>query len=244
MGKLIVISSGKGGVGKSTVAVGLATALNNGGKKVLLIDADEGLRCLDLMLSVTDKLVFDLSDLLKDNSLIESAIYPVENTEGLYLLPAPAAEGQTNKALMASQIELFTEAYDYVILDCSAGYNEELCSKFSNSAKFILVANTDAVSTRDVYFVGEMLRKYNLTDLCLVVNCFKKSEVKKFSINIDNIIDQTFIKLLGIVPFDNSVKEAAHKGKPIKYGKAAMAFQRIAARIDGEEILLPKVSYI
>lgn len=244
MGKLIVISSGKGGVGKSTVAVGLATALNNGGKKVLLIDADEGLRCLDLMLSVTDKLVFDLSDILEDDSLIDSAIYPVKNMNGLFLLPAPATEGTTNKEKMAAQIELFTDVYDYVIVDCSAGYNEELCSFFSNKAIFILVSLTDAVSTRDVYFVGEMLRKYKLSNLYMIVNCFKKSEVKKFKINIDKMIDETAVKLLGIVPFDNQVKVAAHRGKPIKLGRAAKALHRIAARIDGADIPLPKVTDI
>ncbi len=244
MGKLLVIGSGKGGVGKSTVAVGLAVSLNNSGKKVLLIDADEGLRCLDLMLSVTEKLIFDLSDVLNDDALTDSAIYSVSGTDGLYLLPAPTAEGMIDKQKAAERISLFTEIYDYVIVDCSAGYNEELCESFKSDTEFLLVANTDAVSVRDVYYVGQMLTGHGFKNLSMVINCFQKNEVGKFKVNIDNIIDETYIKLLGIVPFDKSVKEASFKGKPIRYGKAAMAFQRIAARVDGADVPLPKIKNI
>ena len=97
MGKLIVITSGKGGVGKSTVAVGLASALNNGKKSVLLIDADAGLRCLDLMLSASENLVFDLADVVLGNATPSQAIYSV-NGEGLYLLAAPSKENSVENA--------------------------------------------------------------------------------------------------------------------------------------------------
>ena len=108
----------------------------------------------------------------------------------------------------------------------------------------MIVTNTDAVATRDAFFIGEMLRKYEFKNLSMIVNCLKISDADEFKINIDNIIDETYIRLLGLIPFDMQVKKAAFSGKLIKFGRAAMAFQRIAARVDGNEIPLPECKKI
>lgn len=243
MGKLIVIASGKGGVGKSTVAVGLATSLNNSKKSVLLIDADAGLRCLDLMLGATENLVFDLSDVALGNISSSGAIQSV-NSNGLYLLAAPSKENSVDFGKIIDTVNNVLPDFDYVIVDCSAGYNEELCSLFPKETMFLIVTNTDAVATRDAFFIGDMLRKYDYKHISMIVNNFKASDVSEFKVNIDNIIDETYIKLLGIVPFDKQIKKATYKGQTFKFGRAAKAFQRIAARVDGNSIPLPNYKKI
>lgn len=240
MGRLVVITSGKGGVGKSTVAVGLAGALCLENKKVLLVDADEGLRCLDLMLSLSDSLVFDLGDILDENVVVFDAIHKVNSVPGLSFIAAPLSYGKVDGKKLAELTVRLKLDYDYVILDCPAGVDKKYIKHLDSSAEFIVVTNTDAVSVRDACEMSYSITECGYDNIRLIINRFVKKNVLTIHKNIDSIIDESGVRLLGIVPEDKQVQIAAADGKMIKFGRAAMAFQRIAARIEGADIQLPK----
>ena len=158
MGLVIATCSGKGGVGKSTVSVNTAIALQNEGKSVLLIDMDAGMRCLDLLLGVNEKLVFDLSDVLAGKSL-EECILRIDGYRELYLLAAPATKDEIDTEKWKELISLVSDNFDAVIIDFPAGNDVSLLSALPYDAQIVCVANPDAVSVRDASFMGNLLSK-------------------------------------------------------------------------------------
>ncbi len=238
MGRLLVVSSGKGGVGKSTVAVGIATALSNSGKKTLLVDLDEGLRCLDLMLSVTDRLVFDISDALRDFSVIDKSIYRVPDTSHLWLMAAPSAVRTIDGELLSRFALEISRRFDFVIFDCPAGLEAKYYAGMPAFAEHLVVCNTDKVCVRDAFEMATALVGYGRSTR-LVINRFIKNRItRKYHQNIDSIIDTSGLQLLGVVPEDIYVMYSAAKEVPIQVGPAAMAFHRIAARLCGRTVPL------
>lgn len=238
MGRLLVVSSGKGGVGKSTVSIGIATALNNSGKKTLLVDLDEGLRCLDLMLSVTDRLVYDVSDAMQDASQIEKSIYRVPETDNLWLMAAPSGVSTIQGEELARFAMEISRRFDFVIFDCPAGLEEKYYKNMPAFAEHIVVCNTDKVCVRDAFEMASALKGHGRSTR-LVINRFVKNRItRKYHQNIDSIIDTSGLQLLGVVPEDIYVMYAAAKEVPIQIGPAAMAFHRIAARLCGHTVPL------
>ncbi len=243
MGKVFAVTSGKGGVGKSTFSVGLGYAFCQKGKKVLLIDMDEGIRCLDLILGVDKVAVFDLCDILMGKD-IEDAVYTSDFAEGLHLIPAPAKTGMIDKIAFSHFAERVKELYDIVIFDFPAGVEMTLYSCLPKSTLFLTVAVPDPVSIRDAAVVGTALSKKGLRAR-LVINRFIYKQSRKFKIkNIDGIIDTTAIRLIGIVPESEELTMLSLKHKLSRKGKAAKAYGRIADRLSGEQRLLPKMSRI
>ncbi len=231
-----MISSGKGGVGKSTVAIGLAAAFCNSGKKTLLVDLDEGLRCLDTMLSVSDGLVFDLADALRQPDNADSAIYPVPGADGMWLTAAPQSVREIDGEALGEYAMRVSRNFDFVIFDCPAGIEPKYYSDAPEFTEHIIVCNTDKISVADAYQTANVLCARRAK---LIINRFIKSRItKNFHSNIDSIIDETGMRLLGIVPEDKYVMYAASKGVPIEVGPAAAAFHRIAARICGMNVPL------
>lgn len=241
MKNILAFVSGKGGVGKSTCALGTATALCKKGHKVLLIDLDAGLRCLDIMTGVDEGLVFDLSDVLLGRPLSE-AVLPVPKCKNLFLLAAPAEytviDGPLLRELLLSAIQ-----YDYIILDFSAGTDFPFVSDISDIVDFIAVTCGDAVSVRDCQKISDYTRKFG-ANCRLIINKYTLPLVKQGVYGgIDDIIDRSGVRLLGIVPYD-----AQHLRNPFavfkKHHKKAKAFGRIASRIYGNEIPLQKFKKI
>ena len=120
MGKVIAVVSGKGGVGKSTVSAGLGRALSENGKRVLLIDCDAGLRCLDKLTGIGETLVYDLGDALKGSCTVNEVIYPVEDYENLFVIPASQSE-VISETILTPFVNSLKEYYDYIIMDSPAG---------------------------------------------------------------------------------------------------------------------------
>lgn len=238
MGRLIVITSGKGGVGKSTVAVGLAAAIAGNGKSVLLVDADEGIRCLDLMLGVSGCLVFDLGDVLSGAVTLDKAVYPVEGT-GISLLAAPQQNGVIRAAALGEMLLQATQEYDHVILDCPAGLDEKYYSALPAFAQLLVVCNADRVSVRDAAAAADLLHGYSL-NARLLLNRFSPQKLRgRAEMNVDDIIDAVGVRLLGVIPEDAHVPVAAARAVPLQAGRAAMALGRVAARLNGVQLPLP-----
>lgn len=238
MGKVFAITSGKGGVGKSSVSTGLSIAFTRLGYKVLLIDMDEGLRCLDAMLGIDEEVIFDLSDILLGKDLVDG-IYNIEKIPNLNLIPAPANLGQIDAFALTNLVNTVKELYDIVIFDFPAGIDFSLYTCLPNDTLFITVAFPDPITIRDSSIVSRKLDEIGF-DSRLVLNNFNyKLHNKKIFKNIDDIIDQSGLRLLGIVPNSQelSLFSVKHKLKP--KGKTMLAFLRIAKRLDGNNILLP-----
>lgn len=243
MGKTIAVTSGKGGTGKSTVSVGLAIAYAEKGKRVLLIDLDEGLRCLDLMLGVDHDLVYDLSDALNGNDWHDS-LYGVPQYDNMQLIPAPSELGKIEHDAFAAFLREVVPQYDVVLLDFPAGIDFRLYTALPIYTQFITVCSPDPVSVRDAAVVCDRLPKMKKAPV-LILNKFVL-EIMRNGIyqNIDDIIDRSGFRLLGIIPNDEELLllPVKHRLKPKK--RAFKAFERITYRLDGTYIRLPKFKKI
>lgn len=243
MGSVFGVTSGKGGVGKSTIAVGLALAFAKDGKKVLLVDMDEGLRCLDLMLSIDKTAVFDLSDLFAGRPL-EDVVYASPLKKGVFLIPAPSKVGMIDETELSKVSDILAKSFDVVIFDFPAGVDFSLYSSLPEDTLFITVATPDPVSVRDASAVSLKLSELNLKSR-LIINRFNYKESRKYNQkNIDSIIDTASIRLLGLVPESEEMRMFSLNHKLSRKCNTAKAFIRIAKRLSGENILLPKLKKI
>lgn len=243
MGKIFAVTSGKGGVGKSTVSVGLATAFSKMKQKVLLIDMDEGLRCLDVMLRLDEKVVFDLSDILTTDDIANS-VYTVGDNPFLHLIPAPTKTGLIEPDLFKTFVEKIINYYDIIIFDFPAGIDFTLYTCLPKQTLFLTVAFPDPVTLRDASVVADKLEEIGLNSR-LILNCFDYKLTKQKVYNtVDDIIDKSGLRLLGIVPrsMELNLLSINHRLKP--KGNAMSAFLRIAKRLNGENVSLPKLKKI
>lgn len=240
MGKTVVLISSKGGSGKSTVAVGLATAFSREGKKVLLIDADEGARCLDYMLKVDSNTVFDVSDVIDGNADVNSARLQVPALKGVWVIPSPLSGDPIDLTALGRLTEEIKDDYDYVIVDTKGQLPAERLKGLPKTALFISVVTTDRVAVRNTGVLNAALANEGITSR-LIINRFKPKGADGRYINIDNIIDDGMAQLLGIIPEDENISAM---GGPILLGTAAAAVFRIASRVEGHNVPLPAIKSI
>lgn len=241
MGRLFAVVSGKGGVGKSSFCITLARHLKNKGK-VLLIDLDTGLSCLDLMLLVDDRVVFNLEDLVnKERDFKDVAIYAEQNLD---LIAAP--QNTLNKKALREFLFSITEEYDFVIVDFPAGKNTELINAMPLYCEFLVVSCPDPVTLRDAEILSLSISDDYLSKR-LVINNFilknmQKGKLKRFS--IDEMIDKSALRLLGIIPYDKNIALLQSGKKLPKNTPANKAVFRISERILGRRMPLKKLKRI
>lgn len=248
MGRAICVASGKGGTGKTSVASGIACCLAAMDKRVIVLDADVGLRNMDIVLGVSDSALFDFTDVISGNVSLQKALLTHPLVENLRLLSAPLGERAGRNVTPEQMAELVCEIKlmcDFCIIDCPAGldFGFNLAAAAADCA--ILVSTTDTVSLRDARLTRESLKKRGISDIRLVVNRVRPSLIKKLAAaNIDEAIDRTSTRLIGIIPEDRAVIEAANKGALLfsnLRAPAAKAYRNIARRICGESVPLMKI---
>lgn len=243
MKKIIAVTSGKGGTGKSTVATGLGLVFAARDKRVLLIDLDAGLRCLDLMLGIDGQVVFDLGDVLNGTPLSD-AVYPVPDHPNLSVLPAPIADGVYHPQVFARLTEAAAQAYDLVILDFPAGLDLALLESLAKTVQVLVVCNPDAVSVRDAASLRAHLPPTDAAPR-LILNRFVAKQMQRGQVgNIDDIVDAAGFRLLGIVPEERELAALSrtHHLKPNQ--RSFFVFERLCGRLLGEQIELPKLTKI
>lgn len=242
MGKVTVITSGKGGTGKSTVTAGLGAALVRRGNRVLIIDCDAGMRGIDLMLGVSGELVFDIADIVSGNCPPASAIYPCKTVAELFVLPAPSdVRDEISPYIMKQLVGVLKKYYDHILIDCPAGIGIGTEAAAAPADRAVLVANTEPLTLRGCDKVRQMLYDIGIKNCRLIINRFVERNFRKLGAftDLDEVIDKAGARLLGIVPEDNAAVSRAQKGLPIEGKfKAVYALDRIAARLDGVDVPL------
>lgn len=239
MGRLIAVTSGKGGVGKSSVSVHLATALGELGHSVLLIDLDAGMRCLDIMLGVSDRLLFDLDDVLRGAKTVCDAVLTAEERPGVSFLAAPL-KGDIAPERLATLLNEAGDCYDFVLLDFPAGGVGKLYSALPRYAEAFVVCNADAVSVRDAATVARDLEQLRLLSVRLVLNRVSFDTMRRgITANIDEVIDRCGLRLIGVIPQSMEVYLSGCTGKPLKKNsRPQKAFSHLARRMLGYDIPL------
>ena len=242
MGKVTVITSGKGGTGKSTFTAGVSTALVRRGNRVLIIDCDAGMRGIDLMLGVSGELVFDIADIVRGNCSPANAIYPCKTVPELYVLPAPSdVSDKISPYIMLQLVRVLENYYDHVLIDCPAGIGVGFESAAIAANRALVVVNAEPLSVRGGEKIHRKLRHMKIPEIRLVINRFNERRFKKMDAfpDLDAVIDSVGARLIGVVPEDSASAACAQRGEPIEGRKKAVcAFDRIAARLDGEDVPL------
>ena len=230
MGRLFAVVSGKGGVGKSSISVLLADELAASGS-VLVIDMDAGLRCLDMMFGVSERLVFDLDDLLSGvKNLSEVALMC---RGGIALLPAPEHPIEPEK--LHEFLLFITERYDFVIVDFPAGRNDGYLLKMPKFCEFLVVCQANPVSLRDAEIIADDITAGDFLEPRLIINCFDYRAFKggaggkKYT--IDDGIDACGTRLVGVVPYDGSAAAMMGGRQLGPKNRVRKSMGRIASRL-------------
>ncbi len=242
MGAVTCITSGKGGVGKSSLCAGLGAALTKRGRRVLLIDGDAGLPALDVFLSCAEERVYDIADVIAGRASIKDALYSCPWAEGLWLLPAPSREEDCISPLLMKQVaDLLIPYYDHILIDCPAGLGTGFQSASSAAQRALVVATPDPVCIRASAKTRLELEAAGISQQRLVINRFRAESFRSQKVfpDLDAVIDSAGIRLIAVIPEDGELPSCEASGTPLpSHSKAALAFDRLAARLEGEQIPL------
>jgi septum site-determining protein MinD len=248
MGEAIVITSGKGGVGKTTTTANIGAALAHLGKKVALIDADIGLRNLDVVMGLENRIVYDLVDVVEGQAKLKVALIKDKRfNENLFLLPAAQTRDKTavNPEQMRELVGNMKQEFDFVLIDCPAGIEQGFKNAVAGSDKAVVVATPEVSSVRDADRIIGLLEAEEKHHPALIVNRIRPSMVKKGDMmDINDMIEILAIDLLGVVPDDEFIVVSTNRGEPAvlnAQSRAGEAYRNIARRLTGENVPLMKL---
>lgn len=242
MGKVIVITSGKGGVGKTTTTANVGTALAMLGKKVALLDTDIGLRNLDVVMGLENRIVYDLVDAVRGNCRLKQALIKDKRLENLYLLPAAQTKDKTavNSDQMAELCEKLKEEFDFVVIDCPAGIEHGFKNAIAGAEQAVVVTTPEVSAVRDADRIIGLLEAAGISTPQLIINRIRTNMVKSGDMmSVEDILDILAVDLLGIVPDDDAIVISTNKGEPTVFdqrSRPGLAFRNIARRLAGEDV--------
>lgn len=244
LGTAIVITSGKGGVGKTTTSANIGTGLAILDKSVVVVDADIGLRNLDVVMGLENRIVYDIVDVVEKNCRLKQALIRDKRYEKLYLLPA--AQTKDKSAVSPEQmLELVNDLkkeFDFIIIDSPAGIEQGFQNSIAGADIALIVTTPEISAVRDADRVIGLLESKGLHNPKLIINRIRQEMVKRGDMmNMDDIIDILAIDLLGIVPDDEAIVISTNKGEPVVIDEKALsgkAYRNITRRIIGDEVEL------
>ena len=232
----IVVASGKGGVGKTTVTVALGKALTALGNKVLIIDCDR-LRSVDLLAGITEELVYDFGDVVFGRCEAEQAVY---EKQGLCIISSPSDYEGIGEEDMIKLVEHYDCDYNYILFDAPAGLGKGLKLACAAADKGLVVSTADLVCVRSACTASREMEKMGVGESRLIINRVQtKDIVKGRLLNVDKVIDSTQVQLIGVVPEDEKLRLGSMGGVVYKKRQESYrAFSNIARRICGQYIAL------
>lgn len=241
MGEVIVVTSGKGGVGKTTTTANIGAGLSESGKKVVVIDTDLGLRNLDVVMGLENLIVYNLVDVIEGHCRMKQALIRDKRYENLYLLPSAQTKDKT--AISPGQMKKLTselkEEFDYVLLDCPAGIEQGFQNAIAGADRAIVVTTPEVSAIRDADRIIGLLEKNHLRDNHLLINRIRMDMVKRGDMmSVDDVTEILSIPLIGAIPDDEQVVVATNQGDPVigMNCVSAKAYANICRRIMGEEV--------
>jgi len=242
-GRVIVITSGKGGVGKTTTSANIGTALARAGNKVVLIDTDIGLRNLDLLLGLENRIVYTLVDVVEERCKLKQALVKDKKNPNLCLLAA--AQTRDKSAVSQEQLkaicEELSEENDFVLIDCPAGIEQGFQNAVAGATEAIVVTTPEMSAVRDAdRIIGLLDAKEEIESYKLLLNRVRPNLIKANDMmSVDDVVDILSCSLIGIVPEDSGIIISTNKGEPIvndEKSLAGQAYTNVARRIMGEDI--------
>lgn len=247
MGEIIVVTSGKGGVGKTTTTANLGVGLARLDKKVVVIDTDLGLRNLDVVMGLENRIVYNLVDVIEGNCRMKQALIRDNRCENLMLLPS--AQTRDKSAVSPEQMKKLTEElreeFDYILLDCPAGIEQGFQNAVAGADRAIIVTTPEVSAIRDADRIIGLLEKNKMKKMDLIINRIRMDMVKRGDMmSIEDVTEILAIPLLGAVPDDEHVVIGTNQGEPVigLHSKAGLAYQNICRRVIGEDVPLMDLS--
>ncbi len=243
MGTAIMVTSGKGGTGKTSVTAGVAGCLAALGQRVLCVDVDIGLRNLDLVLGLSDRAVMDFSDVMARRCSLLGAAVEHPDIRGMYLLTAPLSDQGLDEDLFRAVIGEAKDCFDFVLMDSPAGLGRGFQLALAAADRAIVVSSVDAAALRDAQrTVSELMGRVG--DIHLVMNRVDPGLIRTLRTSLDNAMDTAGLPLLGVVPEDPHVTVAAAAGEPMALATwkgASPAYLNIAKRLLGQRTPLLRI---
>lgn len=243
--RVVVITSGKGGVGKTTTTANLGIVLASLGEKVVLIDTDIGLRNLDLALGLEQRIVYDIVDVVEGRATLRKAL--VRDKRNLPLSLLPAAQTRDKNAVSEDQMrqivqDLKAEGFTYILIDCPAGIEQGFRNAIAGATEAVVVVNPEVASVRDADRIIGLLEAQELHNPKLIINRLRPKMVKEDKMLSVEDVQETLgktIKVIGVVPDDEEIITSTNRGEPAALSEGSLsgqAYRNIARRLRGEEV--------
>lgn len=243
-GRVIVVTSGKGGVGKTTATANIAVALATSGSSVAMIDMDIGLRNLDILMGLENRVVYNLVDVVEEKCKIRQALVKDKRHPNLCLLPAAQTRDKTavNAEQMKKLCDELKTMFDFVLVDSPAGIESGFQNAIAGAEEAVVICTPEMSAVRDADRVIGLLeaRKDEISQYRLIINRIRPAMVKNNDMmSVNDVLEILSVKLLGVVPEDEEVIISTNKGEPLAgtdNARAGQAYRNIARRLKGEEV--------
>ncbi len=241
---VIVVTSGKGGVGKTTTTANIGTGLAKLGKKVCLIDTDIGLRNLDVVMGLENRIVYNLVDVVEGNCRVKQALIKDKRHPGLFLMPSAQTRDKSavSPGQMVKMIEHLKEQFDYILLDCPAGIEQGFQNAIAGATRALVVTTPEVSAIRDADRIIGLLEANGVSQMDLIVNRLRPEMVRRGDMmSAGDVVDILAIPLIGIIPDDENVVISTNQGEPLVGNDtpAGVAYGNVVNRIEQKDVPFP-----
>lgn len=243
MSEVIVVTSGKGGVGKTTTTANIGAGLAKLGYKTVLVDTDIGLRNLDVVMGLENRVVYNLVDVVEGNCRLKQALIRDKAMNHMCLLPSAQTRDKTavSPEQMKKLVEQLTQEFDFVILDCPAGIEQGFKNAIAGANRAIVVTTPEVSAIRDADRIIGLLEAEEMQQIDLIINRLRMDMIRRGDMmSVEDVVDILAINLIGAIPDDEQIVVATNQGESLvgKETLAARAYENICKRICGEEVPL------